>query len=252
MLTQTWCLGLVLSLSVPAFSDELRPLSTDRPDTTESPHTVDAGHFQLELEIASWEHDGNRNTYNGPELNAKFGLDACTDVQFVLPFFSHEQGGSEGFGDVQIRLKRNIWGNDEGTTAFAVMPYIKLPTANGDLGNGEIEGGLILPLGFEGPWGCGCGVMTEFDLTSDQDGTGYHLSFLNSATISHSLTENSAFFLELVSIFSSEPGTHSEAYFNSGCTWAITPDLQLDGGLRFGLTDASVGLTPFLGISARY
>jgi hypothetical protein len=252
MVTHFWYLPLALSLSLPAFSQELRPLSTDRPDTTESPHTVDAGHFQFELEIASWEHDGNSNTYNGPELNAKFGLNNCTDVQLVLPFYSHEEGGSEGFGDVQIRLKRNIWGNDEGSTAFAVMPYIKLPTANGDLGNGEIEGGLILPLGFDGPMGFSCAVMTEFDLTSDEDGSGYHMAFLNSATASHSMTENSAFFLELVSVLSSDTDAHSEAYFNSGCTWSITPDLQLDGGLRIGLTDASVGLTPFLGISARY
>ncbi len=30
------------------------------------------------------------------------------------------------------------------------MPFIKLPTAH-DLGNGEYEGGLIVPFAFEGP-----------------------------------------------------------------------------------------------------
>jgi hypothetical protein len=252
MMTKHWCLALAFSLPASGFSQELRPLSTDRPDTTESPHTVDAGHFQFELEAASWERDGGNNTYNFTELNAKVGLDRCTDLQLVLPFFSHEEGGSEGFGDMQLRLKRNIWGNDEGSTALALMPYIKLPTANGDLGNGEIEGGLIVPLGFDGPAGWSCGVMTQFDLTLDADGSGYHAAFLNSATASHDLTESTAAFFELVSILSTDSDAHSEAYFNSGCTWGITPTVQLDGGIRVGLTDASVGFTPFVGLSVKY
>ena len=30
----------------------MRPLSTDRPDQTESPYSVDAGHVQFEFEVA--------------------------------------------------------------------------------------------------------------------------------------------------------------------------------------------------------
>jgi hypothetical protein len=32
-----------------------------------------------------------------------------------------------------------------------VLPYIKLPTAQSGLGNGRVEGGLILPLSFSAP-----------------------------------------------------------------------------------------------------
>lgn len=32
----------------------MREMSTDRPDTTESPYTVDAGHFQFELDLAEY------------------------------------------------------------------------------------------------------------------------------------------------------------------------------------------------------
>ena len=85
----------------------------------------------------------------------------------------------------EIRLKHNLWGNDDGSTALAVMPFIKLPTANGDLGNGEFEGGLIVPFGFEGPAGWACAVMAELDLEADDDGSGHHLVGLTSATASH-------------------------------------------------------------------
>ena len=185
-------IGCGISLSAAA---ELRPLSTDRPDTTESPHTVDAGHFQFEMEIANRTRNGHEREFSLGETNAKIGLNHSTDLQVVLPFYTHIRDGDEGFGDMEIRLKHNLWGNDEGATAMALMPFIKLPTANGDLGNGEVEGGLIVPFGFEGPAGWDCAVMGEVDLEADEDGNGHHLVGVASATASHGFTESTGFFL---------------------------------------------------------
>ena len=235
-----------------ALAEELRPLSTDRPDTTESPYTVDAGHFQFEMEIAAWAKDGRERELTLGELNAKVGLNACTDLQVVLPFYTQVRNGGEGFGDVQIRLKRNLWGNDEGSTALALMPFIKLPTAHGDLGNDEFEGGLIVPFGFEGPAGWACAVMAEGDIEADEDGSGHHFTAVTSATTSHEVTENTGVFFELVSVLSAESGADWEAYFNTGMTWAVTPTWQVDGGVRLGLTDASTDFTPFLGLSTKF
>ena len=41
----------------PTPPERMRELSTDRPDQTESPHTVDAGHFQLEMDFVSAAFD---------------------------------------------------------------------------------------------------------------------------------------------------------------------------------------------------
>jgi hypothetical protein len=232
---------------------ECRPLSTDRPDTTESPYSVDAGHFQFETELASFTRDGGSwKEFSLGALNAKYGLNSSSDLQVVLPFYSRIRGGEEGFGDVQIRLKHNLWGNDEGSTALALMPYVKLPTANGDLGNGEFEAGLIVPLGFDGPAGWSFGVMAEVDLVSDENGSGYQPKLLFSATGSHELTQTTGIFLELVGILTPESGDEQEAYFNCGMTWALSKTWQFDGGIRVGLTGASNDLTPFLGISTKY
>lgn len=227
-------------------------MSTDRPDTTESPYTVDAGHFQFEMEIAAWAKDGRERELTLGELNAKVGLDNATDLQVVLPFYTQVRNGGEGFGDIEIRLKRNLWGNDEGSTALAVMPFIKLPTAHGDLGNDEFEGGLIVPLAFEGPAGWSCAVMAEGDIEADEDGSGHHFTAVTSATTSHEVTENTGVFFELVSVLSAESGADWEAYFNTGMTWAVTPTWQVDGGVRLGLTDASTDFTPFLGVSTKF
>lgn len=237
---------------LPCAAAELRPLSTDRPDVTESPHTVDAGHFQFEMEIANWTKDGGEREFALGELNAKYGLSRSTDLQLVLPFYNHVRGGDEGFGDTEIRLKWNLWGNDEGSTALAVMPFVKLPTANGDLGNGEVEGGLIVPFGFELPAGWDATTMAEFDLNADDDGDGYELVTVTSISVGHDLTECTGVFLELVSEIGTDGSSTWEAYFNTGITWAVTPTWQLDGGIRVGLTSAAADLTPFLGVSTKF
>src|SRR5213594_318437 len=41
----------------PVPHDLMRELSPDRPDKTESPYTVDAGHFQLEMDFVNYTHD---------------------------------------------------------------------------------------------------------------------------------------------------------------------------------------------------
>src|SRR5687768_7839887 len=37
--------------------EQMREMSTDRPDKTESPYTVDAGHFQIEMDLFSYSYD---------------------------------------------------------------------------------------------------------------------------------------------------------------------------------------------------
>ena len=233
-------------------AEPLRELSTDRPDTTESAYTVDKGHFQFETELAAFTRDGGEwSEFTLGELNAKFGLTDCADLQVVMPFFTRVRGGDEGYGDMEVRLKYNLWGNNSGETAMALMPFIKLPTANGDLGNGEFEGGLIAPFAFSAPGGWSCAVMGEVDLACDDD-DDHQLVGLVSATGSHAITENTAGFLEIVGIFTTGSSDDIEAYFNTGFTWAVTQSVQFDGGVRVGLTSASTDFTPFVGVSTKF
>ncbi|RYD47256.1 MAG: hypothetical protein EOP83_28295, partial [Verrucomicrobiaceae bacterium] len=87
---------LIPVLAIPLAAEELRPLSTDRPDTTESAYTVDAGHFQFEMEAIAWTRDGDEDSVSLGELNAKYGLNSSTDLQVVIPFYTHEDNGAEG------------------------------------------------------------------------------------------------------------------------------------------------------------
>lgn len=45
------------SLFQPTPNAQLREMSTDRPDKTESPYTVDAGRFQIETDLVAYTRD---------------------------------------------------------------------------------------------------------------------------------------------------------------------------------------------------
>lgn len=231
----------------------LRELSTDRPDTTESPFTVDKGHYQFEVELASLRLDGGEWTeYTLGEINAKFGMTANSDCQVLVPLFTRVRDGATGYGDMEVRVKVNLWGNDGGTSALALMPFLKIPTAADAPDNDALEGGLILPYAFAALGHWQCAVMAEIDLVADDDGDDHHLLGVLSATASHGLTESTSGFLEIVGLFPAEPTIDPEAYFNTGLTWALSPTWQLDGGIRVGLTRTATDLTPFVGLSAKF
>lgn len=231
---------------------DLRPLSTDRPDTTESPYTVDKGHFQIEMEMASMTRDGGGESYALGEINLKYGIAANTDLQWVISSYEHEAGDPEGFGDMQLRLKQNLWGNDGGDTALAIMPFVQLPTGNSGVSSNEVEGGIIVPFAFEGIWGWSHGVQAEVDLVADELSDGHHFEFLVSATAAHDLTDKLGCFFELVGIVGEGSEADTEAYFNTGLTYQLAENFQLDGGVRVGLTNDSDDFTPFVGISAKF
>ncbi len=253
----------------PTPRDLMRELSTDRPDKTESPYTVDAGHFQIESDLVNFSYD----RYNGDptdttnrswsfaNTNLKAGLLNNVDLQLVVPTFnyvrSEDRGANlvdenSGFGDLITRLKINLWGNDGGKTAFAVMPFIKFPTAQDHLGNGAFEGGLILPLAVELPAGWSLGVMTEFDFNEDGSGDGYHAEFINTITVSHALVGELSGYAEFFSSVSSEDDSDWIGTVDLGLTYGLTDYIQLDAGVNIGVTRAADDINPFVGVSWRF
>lgn len=247
----------------------LREMSTDRPDKTESPYTVDAGHFQIESDLVVYEHD--HDTANGSDfrgdswsfatLNFKAGLCNFSDLQMILFPYSRIRsddriagtvGHQSGFGDILTRLKVNLWGNDSGATAGAIMPYVKWPTSQDKLGNRSIEGGVILPIAFELPAGFSAAAMTEFDWLQNSATSDYHAEFVNTLTVSHNLVGKLDAFVEFFALISAEQSSPWIGTLDFGFTYALNSDTQLDAGAYIGLTKSAPDIAPFLGFSVRF
>lgn len=247
----------------------LRELSTDRPDKTESPYTVDAGHFQVEGDVLNYAYDRHNTAFDNTSvesvsiapINLKVGLCNSADFQLVVETYNsarvHDRAAGtvtkhRGFGDVIPRLKWNLWGNDGGSTALALMPYVKLPTNQDDLGNNSVEGGLIVPFALELPHGWGMGLMTEFDINRDDAGDGHHAEFVNSITFARDIIGALGGYVEFWSAVSTESDSDWAGTFDVGLTYGLTEDIQLDAGVNIGLTRSADDINPFLGVSWRF
>jgi hypothetical protein len=239
----------------PTPRDQMREMSTDRPDTTESPYSVDAGHVQIETTLFGFAKDGGVESYSFGETNFKLGLTNRTDLQLVVPFYERQEGGEDdddGFGDLEVRWKWNLWGNDGGDTALALMPFVKAPTASHDLGNDKVEGGLIVPFAVTLTERAGLIFMVEFDIVHDDVGGGYEMDFVNSVSFGFDLTDRLGCYLEFVSVATTREDASWEGYADAGLTFAVNDDFVLDAGVVVGVNDAAEDFAPFVGFSVRF
>src|SRR5437667_8996812 len=73
----------------------MREFNTDRPDKTESPYTVDAGHMQLEMDLANYSYDRQNPQHEARRVqqlhilstNFKIGLLNNLDFQLISDSF---------------------------------------------------------------------------------------------------------------------------------------------------------------------
>jgi hypothetical protein len=237
-----------------------RELTTDRPDATESPFTVDAGRLQVELDAAAWTRDragGVRTTtWELAPFNLRWG--ATSDVEFGLFISPHvavteRSGGmtvrTRGFGDATLRAKSNFWGNDGGDTAFGLIADLKVPTAATGLGNDKAEGALTFPFAFAVGAGWEGAAMTSLACNHLGAGRGYEPVWTNTVTFARDLLPDLGAFFELTS--TTGDGRHV-ATFNLGLTRPLSPGLQLDAGAYIGISKAAPDLTLFFGLARKF
>lgn len=251
-------LALIVMAGAVQAADFERELSADRPDTTESPISVEPGRFQVESSLWAYGRDRalgvETQTWTVAETNFKIGLTPCQDLQFVVrPYIRESQRGladsdAEGFGDVEVRWKWNFWGNDGGKTALGLMPFVSVPTQTA-VSSGEWEGGAILTYAIDIAEGWGLGIQGEIDRVWDEDSRRHEWDFLHTVVLGRDVTESIGVYLEYIGVTGAHP---YEASLSGGVTWGIGSNLQLDLGGVYGLNDAAEDYSVFQGITYRF
>lgn len=218
-------------------------METDRPDITESPVTVDAGHFQFEADLVKFKRSrdgesGNRQMLVAP-LTAKIGLTHSIDFQVAVETFRHEVKTEEGnapqrfdaCGSVTLRLKKNFYGNDEGKFAIAALPYIKLP-ADKHFEHHLIEGGMIIPMRWKLSEKWALGVQEEVDYIADE--SEYDWQLLQSVAADYQLTKALKGIIETYATYGIREH-RMENYINLALQLDIVKNMAVDIGSIQGL-----------------
>jgi HAD superfamily hydrolase (TIGR01549 family) len=241
---------------------QLRKFTPDRPNKSFNPFTVDAGHFQYETDLLgaysdnyTAAHTDSRQLFTA-DPTLKLGLTNNVDLALVLGGFqdlrTKQRNGAAstvyaGYGDTVIRLKANVWGNDGGDTAFALMPYIKLPTASRGLGNNQVEGGVIAPLQVKLPYGFTSVITSEVGEVKNPADSGSHVSVINVVNLSHPITENLTASAEFYSrVQTANNPTIYTADF--ALAYLLGPNTQVDSAIYAGLNKQAPDLIGYMAV----
>ncbi len=243
----------------------LRPFSADRPTKSFSPVTVDPGHVQVETDFYSYTHSNaggvttRLSTVADPvlklgitnriEVAAQFG--GYNDLALLDPGTGARLQTARGAGDLVLRVKLNLFG-ERGAPGLALIPYVKLPTASPNLGNGATEGGLIAPLVLPLPLGFSLLLMAEVDVLRNQADTGRHVNFTQLVNVSHPVGPKLTLYGELYSALGTDARTPPVYTADAAVAYALTPSMQLDAGINLGLNRAAPNLQLYSGIAKRF
>ena len=248
---------------------DMRDFSTDRPDKTDGPRTVDAGHFQLEMDWANYTD--TKNTIEGDSvrfqqyqfvpMNIRMGVTNNSEVNLIMETYNiqkiHDYTVNtkqylEGYGDTDLRYKLNLSGNDTDGLATGLISYIKIPSNHDNLGNHSVEGGQSYVVDF--PWlGFDIGAETEVAGIRNSANDGFHAEFINSITVHRDVIAN--ILNAYVEFYGDVPSNNDFSWVgtvDTGLLWTITKNIQLDCGINIGVTKSAPQWNPFTGISVRF
>src|SRR5579863_2976203 len=248
----------------PVPPDLMRSFSTDRPTKSNVPYTVDAGHFQYETDLVNFTHQASGTTRTDtllvPNPTFKAGVTNNADVEVNVPFAGvHTYGTATpsstlwGIGDTFVRSKINLWGNDGGDTAAAIIPYVKAPSAPIGIGNGAVEGGLIGPVAFRLPNSFALLLVPEIDVLKNNLNNNYHGNYVFDVNLSREVIKNVTAYVELWSDYNADPAARATLVSaDAAIAWVFLPNTQVDVGANFGLTSATPIVQVYAGLSQRF
>jgi hypothetical protein len=238
-------------------------LCTDRPTKATSACTVPQGKVQFESDIVNWTRTSDSGVrtdvtlYSSPAL--KYGLTSSTDVEAsITPYetiVTRDATGKSkisGVGDLYLRVKQRLTASDA-KAQFAIIPYVKIPTAKLGIGNRKVEGGVVGTGVFTLPDGFSLTVTPEVDALLDSDGHGHHAQFGGALNVSKTLSSKLTASAELWTAQNQDPAGHVRQYSaDFALAYLAGPTLQLDAGTNIGLNRATPDVQAYAGISTRF
>jgi len=219
-----------------------------RAQMTETPVTVQPGHFLLEIDALSLSLDRNGDdkytAFGAGLVFLTTGVTRNWDVQVGAQLFLSQdydrEGVSErdsGVGDVYLRTKWHVYESATTWTSLALMPYIKIPT-NGGVGNDSVEGGLIIPWETR-IWGdVEVAAMAQVDIQRNAADEGYDTHWYASAAASRQLTKQIGLYAE-AAIGKSSGGDDREGVLGGGATYALSENMWFDLAAYHGLASGA-------------
>lgn len=235
-------------------------IETDRPDATEGTATVEPGHLQLEggYTFTYDKESGNATREHSlPEFLLRLGL--LEDIELRIEWAGYQRSleslkdapdtDEDGLNDLVVGFKQTL--SDAGSEfAYGYLIMLELPTSDRTFGSEEVvpEFRLLGATDLTEEVSLGANLAFAVPRYESED----YLETSSTLTIAYALTEEIGHYLEY---FGSYPSSNVELedghYFNTGLTYLVKPDLQLDIRVGTALNSAADDMFCGLGFAWR-
>lgn len=253
-----WGSGELLADDAP-----LRPLGPEP-----HPYTTERGRVMVEFEPLNYaydRHNPDRDHRRAQSftvgLLVKYGLLDNLDIQIGSDLFIWERekdfGTGErerrrGTGDLTLRAKLNLWGNDGDETALSVMPFLQLPTGNRNLRAGGVQGGVMLPFAWEFAEGWSLENTPSFAGIRNGADDGYVFEFGNILTLNREIVEGIDIYVEFECLVTSERDDPWAGFVGAGLTFTLDENTVIEPAIHFGVTRAAEDMIVSLVLVRRF
>lgn len=255
MKKSTWIVGIMILVS-PAWSWAKDPLITDRPDFTESAFTVGRATVQLEGG-GTYADFGSESATTLPELLIRWGITRTVELRILAPTYAWLDGpnGSDtGFLSSALGAKIALNDGDGdgfwGKTGASVIVATTVPTGSSAVASSAWQPSATLSLAWDLSKTIGFGINIGWARPED-DGQRFN-SFYGSVAAGFGVAKNTSIFTELIFFDRESERGPSTTTFQTGVTYLINPDLQLDLRAARRLSDEGADIVIGLGASARF
>ncbi len=255
----------LLAVSAPAAAGTMAdPICADRPGKGSATCSAPAGHLQFETGLADWSLTKSNGTRKSDlklgATSVKYGINDRLHVEVSFTLLVRQTSRSSaghsttsGFGDTNIKLKQQLTADGAAFSA-ALYPYVKIPTSSKRIGNGKVEGGVVIPLGLAfGKSPFSLSASPEIDLAADGDAHGYHAAMAQTLCLGFQATPALSLSAELWGSWDWDPaGTTRQASIDGLAAYQLSSELQIDGGANFGLNRDTADIEVYGGVSMRF
>ncbi|OZC04167.1 transporter [Rubricoccus marinus] len=250
----------ILALLAFAAASGAQPLTTDRPDFTESPLAVEQGRFQIELGTTFEEAGSEGPLIVAPEALVRLGVLPFAEIRLGLPNYLRFEGESratgtradDGWTDPSVGLKLELGslaGVDLAFLGSTSIPVDENAEVLGTFGSNRLVPSFLLIAGTDLAPGLSLG--TQGGITYNGPGAD-DADLAATLVFGYSLADQIGAFAEVAISDRVSVDAPASILVHTGATLLLSDDVQLDAHVGAGLTETAPDYLVGIGASARF
>jgi hypothetical protein len=232
--------GLLVAPGVAA--QQVPDIATDRPSFSATPSTVDVGVWLGEFGYLYTGNDDGPDKQTLPQALLRYGLADDMELQVNWSGYSRtDSGGPSGFTDASIGVKIQL-SDRPGATKIAFLATLSVPIGNNQLSSDSFDPAVKLAWSHSG--------IADFFGTAALASSDSDLTFSNGVGVAFAVGDRQGLFFEHQMDVPENGGTSHG--LNSGFTWLLSADAQVDFNASVGLNDNASDYTLGFGYARRF